>query len=75
VPHWLEAGRQAFSRFALAAAVAHFERGVRLARELPAAKPQLLALLLALAEALRRIERAPADRSNRPFTPSDPAKA
>jgi class 3 adenylate cyclase/tetratricopeptide (TPR) repeat protein len=58
LPHWLEAGRQALARFAVAAAVAHFERGLRLARELPEAKPQRLALLLALADALSRTERA-----------------
>jgi tetratricopeptide (TPR) repeat protein len=41
----------------LAAAVAHFERGLRLARELPEAKPQRLELLLSLADALGRLER------------------
>jgi class 3 adenylate cyclase/tetratricopeptide (TPR) repeat protein len=57
VPHWLQAGKQALARYASTAAVAHFERGLRLARELPEAKVQLLELLLALGDALDRTER------------------
>ncbi len=60
VPHWLQAGRLALARFAFAAAVAHFEQGMRLARGSPESKPQRLALLLALGDALYRTERGPA---------------
>jgi predicted ATPase/class 3 adenylate cyclase len=57
VPHWLRAGRRELTRYAVSAAAADFEHGVQLARTLPDAQPQVLELLLALADALSRTAR------------------
>jgi tetratricopeptide (TPR) repeat protein len=54
IPYWLRAGERSRSRFAVQEAIAHFERGVQMARDLPASDERsryLLDLLLALAEA------------------------
>src|SRR5437763_3800575 len=58
VPYWLRSGERSRSRFAIAEAIAHLERGVQLARDLPAGDERsghLLALLLALGEARQLI--------------------
>jgi class 3 adenylate cyclase/tetratricopeptide (TPR) repeat protein len=58
VPYWLRAGQRSRSRFAITEAIAHLERGVQLARDLPAGDERsghLLALLLALGEARQLI--------------------
>ena len=58
VPYWLRAGERSRSRFAITEAIAHLERGIQLARDLPAGGERsghLLALLLALGEARQLI--------------------
>ncbi len=58
VSYWLRAGERSRSRFAVAEAIAHLERGVQMARDLPAGDERsghLLALLLALGEARQLI--------------------
>jgi tetratricopeptide (TPR) repeat protein len=56
IPYWLRAGGRARARFTLLEGIAHLERGVQLARELPAGGERsrlLLDLLLALGDTSR----------------------
>jgi class 3 adenylate cyclase/tetratricopeptide (TPR) repeat protein len=60
IPYWLRAGKRALARYAVVEPIAHFERGLKLARELPAGAErsrQILDLLLPLGAALYRTTR------------------
>jgi class 3 adenylate cyclase/tetratricopeptide (TPR) repeat protein len=60
VPYWLRAGKRALARYVVLEPIAHFERGLQLARELPdgaGRSRQTLDLLLPLGNALYRTTR------------------
>jgi class 3 adenylate cyclase/tetratricopeptide (TPR) repeat protein len=60
IPYWLQAGKRALARFAVLEPIAHFERGLQLARGQPdgaGRSRQILELLLPLGDALYRTTR------------------